>query len=82
MLYQNTPYSQGQSNQTYSQTHDTGQKEKMFEICEILSWIFKSFVVDKRKNMSAFVLQRDTHKHAWETCERTQDNETTPPTWT
>lgn len=77
MLLQYTLYSQGQSNQIYSQTYDTSQKEKAFEICETLIWIFKLFVVDRQKNMSASVLQRDTHKRAWETCEHTQDTETT-----
>lgn len=51
MLFQNYPYSQRQSNQAYTLTHDTSQEEKMFEICETLTWIFKSFVVDRTKNM-------------------------------
>lgn len=79
MLFQNIPYSQDQSNQIFSQTHDTSQREKAFEICEILSWIFKSFVVERRKNTSASVLQRHAHKYVWETCECAHDNETPHP---
>ena len=39
-------------------------------------------MVDRRKTLSASVLQRDTHEHAWKTSELVEDNKTTPPTWT